>query len=276
MVIGLADYFEFSINGWFYGRYRLTIERVGNEYMGKFESFPNTGTVKEFPITKKQNEKLQKILNEIGVEEWFCHYEPFSAYVCDGIQWEMRIDDLLYEGDNVFPDGFDFLARSLEHQFDGADFYAEDSFEEGNIYSESKTGFEHIAHYAHWIPESIDEKDCISCWRFDFDDPEATAYLEDVQKQIKHDLDLLTKRHGWLINYTEALASRGIGLKARAIETVDPDELDAETIIAMLVYVMHFDRASNSDYFYTYLTNGVFARLLERLRVLLLEAECVE
>lgn len=232
--------FKIEIGGFFSGQHTLTIRDTDKGYEGAYESMLSPDDGRTFPVSKEQISKLQEIISENGITEWYTDY--FNPCVLDGVQWTVDDGEVEHGGSNFFPKGFKALAQFVAEEFGLFEFMPEDDFIEDSA------------------SEATELAIVASIFR-----------AEDASAQLLHDLYVFADRHPRYKDYARILNEHDIELNPEKIKAQDMKSADAELIVASMIALSradHFD--GYSEHFKTAATDGTFQAWLERLNELVL------
>lgn len=217
-----------------------------------------------FEISESGTQAIYDQLHGAGGEKWFCYYEPIRYIVMDGFSWHMKFDGVVYNGNNVIPKGFAKFSNYLAERFNCLSFIVgEDVIEcEVNL----KEDFDprmHIAGYSRKVcdPDEYDDE----LQNNFFTKQQIEEGYKSVSRQLRHDLDVLASQNPEIANYRDALTERNISPAMDSLLRLDAESLDAETILAMLLFVSRHDRLVEPESeFLQCIKNGTFKKWLSR------------
>lgn len=255
--------FKFLCGGFFDGYWQLEIRESRDGRIGKYSNTLCMEPVeREFDVSEDQMRRLYDKLESSGAEEWYCHY--FSP-ILDGTQWELLAFDVVSEGSNAFPEGFDELAAFLSEEFGCEELNAEGARE--TRFPDEMDGIGHIAAYSDRLVDLDAAKREYDARRIDEDElGEARSDAKRASRELLHDIYILVGKMPALKDYGAILKRHGVPLDARAIAAQDMAEADEELIVASMLAISRSDRFDGySDDFGKCSTDGTFSRWLERL-----------
>lgn len=260
--------FKFSCGGYFSGWNEFKIDVDGDTYTASLVDKLAGQTEFAREITESELTAFERCLQDAGVQDWFCHYNNWM--VLDGTQWEMEYEGMPYSGSNSYPSGFFQLVDYLADHFDCECFRFEDDLEEESedqdteqpeLWDPYLNPLSHIAEYAHLVRDP--ETDTIE------DDEEELAEYGVVAKQMRHDFDVLVGIEPKFKNYMEIVDEGGAPKGSEAMRECDPGSFDADTLVAMMIYIYREDRfCGYQEHFRDYVKDGTFKRWLDRLSCL--------
>lgn len=259
--------FSFSCGGFFAGSNTVKIEKVGDRYEATaFEMFADEPT-RTFEMSEEDVQGLERQLREFGIDEWFSRYWNYN--VLDGTQWDMEFEGREYYGSNSFPPNFAKLSSFLADRFEcpGVEI-------EGDIESQFPDDHDPIAHIVDYYSWMGDPDDKLERERIESLDPEE---LEDERRaldrthiQMLNDLDKIVGRRPEFIDYKDIVEKSGIELRLEDMRRADLNSIDADTIVAMMIYIYRADRfCGYQEEFLECMKDGTFKRWLARLAELI-------
>lgn len=270
--------FTFGLGGFFDGWHEFKIEKGDQGYIATLESMRDGDGGFTRPITDSMFDDFESFLRVIGVDNWFCHYNNWN--VLDGTQWDMSYEMTEYSGSNEYPEGFFALAQYLADNFGCACFACEGD-EEGDDGDEEFEAWErpysnplrHIAEYSSWVCDpKFDARRIREGHVTPEELEEERAEYERIAHQMRHDLDVLVGVEPRFKNYVELADEGGAPQGSEAMRECDISRFDADTLVAMMIYVYREDRwCGYQEHFLDYVKNGTFKKWLDRLGDLLQE-----
>lgn len=247
------DIFTFSCGGFFDSWYEFRIEDRDGAFTAVLEDRRASEPAYTRKLTREQVCDFERNLDAIGVPSWFCRYDNW--HVLDGTQWEMTYHGDGYYGSNAFPEGFSKLVRYLADDLDCECFRRYEGSER-----EFGTGPEPIGHIAAYAmrfpgrPESVEDVE------------EIERECRKMHHEMLRDLDALVRIEPRFTSYMELVEKGGAPMGSEAMHDFDVSSLDADTIVAMLIYVYREDRfCGYQEHFLDYLKDGTIRQWLNRL-----------
>lgn len=265
--------FAFDCGGFFYGRHEFRIDEVDGEYIASLESMPGSDDDFSCKLSDYELRGFKVFMDEIGVNEWFCHYNNWG--MLDGTQWGMqRLGAPPVSGSNAFPKGFSAFTRYLANHFGCECFRSGDDADE-----ELTEGWEypyanplaHIAEYADYVCDPVSDSRRLREGHVTAEElEEEQAGYESVWHQMLHDIDVLVGLEPKFTDYMNLVKQAGVPDGSEAMREFDISGLDADTIVAMVIYIYRADRwCGYQEHFLNYVKDGTFKRWLDRLNTLL-------
>lgn len=255
--------FSFSCGSFFAGNNTVKLEKIGDRYEATtFEVFADEPT-RTFVMSEVDVRKLERQLRSFGIDEWFSRY--CNHNVLDGMQWNMEFEDYEYYGSNSFPPNFAKLSKFLAERFACPGVEVEEDLEKD--FPDSLDPIAHIAEYYSWMGDPDDKLERKRIASLDEEEPEEECLdLHRTHHQMLRDLDMLVLRRPELTDYRGIIERSGVGLSLAAMKDTELSDLDAITIVAMMIYIYRADRFDGwSDDFLKYIKDGTFKRWLARL-----------
>lgn len=250
------DIFTFGCGSFFDGWNEFRIEEHDGAFAVTLVDRRANEPIYTRKLTRTQMDDFERNLDAIEVRGWFCHYDNWR--ILDGTQWEMSYQGDEYCGSNAFPEGFTKLVRYLADEFDCECF--RDYEEPEREFGTGPDPIGHIAGYASRFPgrpESVDDVE------------EIEHEYRKMRREMLRDLDALVRIEPKFVNYAELVEKSGAPLESEAMREFDISSLDADTIVAMLIYIYREDRfCGYQEHFLDYLKDGIIRRWLNRLEEL--------
>lgn len=255
--------FSFSWGGFFANSHGFKIEETSEGYIGTETEMFADDPRRSFKVSERDVENLRMKLRNLGADEWFSRYENYN--VLDGVQWGMTLDGTEHYGSNSFPPNFTSLSNYLAEKFDCPGLHIEEAFEDS--FPENPDPIAHIAEYHTWMGDPNDKLEQKRIASLDENElEEERLSLNRTHSQMLHDLDILVRRKPELIDYQEIVEKSGVGFNLDEMRSADLSDLDAETILAMMIYIYRADRFDGwSENFLDCMQDGTFKRWLARL-----------
>ncbi len=247
------DIFTFSCGGFFEGWHEFRVEDHDSSFTAVLEDKRAGEPVYTRRMTKSEVDGFEQRIDAIGVPDWFCHYDNWR--VLDGTQWEMSYHGDECSGSNTFPEGFSKLVRYLADDFGCECFRGYEGLEKE--FGADPNPIEHIAAYAMRLPDRPED--------------ECEAEYRKLHHEMLRDFDALVRAEPRFVNYMELVEKGGAPMGSETMRECDVSTLDADTIVAMLIYIYREDRfCGYQEHFLEYLKDGTFKRWLDRLEELVL------
>lgn len=255
--------FSFSCGGFFAGSNNVKIERIGDRYEATSFEMLADEPMSTFEMSEDDVRELEGQLRGFGVDEWFSRY--WNHNVLDGTQWDMEFEGHEYCGSNSFPPNFAKLSGFLADRFECPGIEIEDATE--GEFPDCHDPITHLADYCSWMGDPGDKRER---GRVESLDPEELKdereALERTHIQMLNDLDKLVSRRPEFIDYMGIVERSGIGLGLEEMRSADLSGVDADTIVAMMIYIYRADRFSGyQEDFLECMKDGTFKRWLGRL-----------
>lgn len=255
--------FSFSCGGFFAGSNSVRIEKVGDKYEASaFEMFADEPT-RTFEMSEDDVRDLEKQLRAFGVDEWFSRY--WNHNVLDGTQWDMEYEGRELYGSNSFPANFAKLSSYLADRFECPGIEIEDGLEKE--FPDCHDPIAHIAEYYSWMGDPSDKLERERIESLDHEElEEERKALDRTHMQMLSDLDKLVRIKPELIDYKDIVERSGIGFSLDEMRNADISCVDADTIVAMMIYIYRADRfCGYQEHFLECMKDGTFKRWLGRL-----------
>lgn len=246
--------FSFSIGGFFEGRKELVITDTGDGLTASYSEMLHPEADRTFAVTEEDLSELEKALSDAGIERWFSHY---WSPVLDGTQWELNYGGRAYGGSNSYPEDFAALSAFLEERFGISGFEPEECFIERDGEHDPR---EHIALHRFSVgspnTEEMDEEEL----------EEREKEMRQAADDLRADLDVLVRMEPRFRSYDEILGDAGIDRSLDRMKSEDAKALDADAVIAMMIYIYRSDRwCGYSEDFLGCVSDGTFAKWLDAL-----------
>lgn len=264
------EVFSFACGGFFGGHDEVKIYESANGFIGTFEHGPNfegsqySGKNTDIPMDREQMQKLENLLEDVGVEKWFARY--FNPLVLDGTQWSLTYKSRVHGGSNLFPVGFDRIVEFLGKAF-LIDAFSNTRYEEG-FSAKGKPDIDFIAEYNSDFPEAGDLKSKLAeSDRGGYAHKHELAYIEQASHELLSDLSVFVDRNPEYRDYTAILERCDIPLEHDAIKQKSVESLNDACIIAMMVAISRMDDFEEQPHLFEECAkDGTLNRWLIRLR----------
>lgn len=259
--------FSFSCGGFFAGIHYVKIEKISDRYEGTaFEMFADE-PMRAFELSEDDVREIENKLRSFGVDGWFSRY--WNHNVLDGTHWDMELEGKECYGSNSFPPNFARLSSYLADRFECPGIEIEEDTE--RMFPDDHDPIAHIVEYYSWMGDPDDK---LERERIDSLDPEELEEerlaLHRTHRQMLNDLDKLVSRRPEFIEYRDIVEKSGIGPTLEEMRRADLSSVDADTIVAMMIYIYRADRFDGwSDNFLDCMKDGTFKRWLARLAELI-------